>query len=214
MLLLRVLSIAAACFSLFGLFGYFLKIVRLGKPNDLSTPSGDTTKGIIYANTKAMLPQQKESAYLHLPGYVSGMLFHIGTFVCLLLFVLSFFPFFNRWISGEDKIHLIIPIGLILTCACGYGLLIRRALSRDLHQLSHPDDYLSNFLTSTFQLVTLLYLFFPLSSGIIVLYYVICMLLFIYLPFGKLRHIVYYFAARYHLGFFYGWRNVWPKNEK
>jgi hypothetical protein len=34
------------------------------------------------------------------------------------------------------------------------------------------------------------------------------------MPLGKLRHVVYYFAARYHLGFFYGWRNVWPNHEK
>ena len=33
------------------------------------------------------------------------------------------------------------------------------------------------------------------------------------MPLGKLRHAVYYFAARYHLGFFYGWRNVWPNKE-
>jgi nitrate reductase gamma subunit len=46
-------------------------------------------------------------------------------------------------------------------------------------------------------------------------YYFISIILFLYLPFGKLKHAVYYFAARYHLGFFYGWRNTWkPKKEK
>ena len=30
---------------------------------------------------------------------------------------------------------------------------------------------------------------------------------------GKLKHVVYFFAARYHLGFFYGWRNVWPPHK-
>ena len=34
--------------------------------------------------------------------------------------------------------------------------------------------------------------------------------LFFYLPLGKLKHLVYFFAARYQLGIFYGRRGVWP----
>jgi hypothetical protein len=47
-------------------------------------------------------------------------------------------------------------------------------------------------------------------------YYFICAgLLFLYLPLGKLKHSLYFFAARYHLGFFYGWRGIWPvKNHE
>ena len=160
-----------------------------------------------------MMPQNKESAFLHLPEYASGMLFHIGLFTCLLLFVLSFFPFFNRWISGPDKIHYIIPCLLAVTAACGYILLLRRAFSKDLKPLSNPDDYISNALVSTFQLMTVLYLLMPTSQAVVTIYYVAAILLFLYMPLGKLRHAVYYFAARYHLGFFYGWRNVWPKHE-
>ncbi len=214
MLIIQYLAIAAAAICLCSLFLFFLRLIRLGKPNDLSEKSGDTTKGIVYANTVAMMPQNKESAYLHIPGYAAGMLFHVGTFVSFLIFVLSFFPFFNRWISGADKIHLIIPAGLVVTTICGYILLLRRAFSKDLKPLSNPDDYLSNLFTSTFQLATLLYLFMPTCCSMTTIYYIVCILLFLYLPLGKLRHLVYYFAARYHLGFFYGWRNVWPKNEK
>lgn len=214
MLVIQYLAIAAAIVCVFSLLTFFLKIVRLGAPKDLSEKSGNTSKGIAYSNTTAMLPQNKESAYLHIPGYAAGMLFHIGTFVSLLLFVLSFFPFFNEWIAGPDKIHLIIPVFLIVTCSCGYILLLRRAFSKDLKPLSNPDDYISNIMTSTFQLMTLLYLFLPAYPCVHTIYYIICILLFLYLPLGKLRHVVFYFAARYHLGFFYGWRNVWPKNEK
>lgn len=214
MSVVQYIAIAAAVVCLCSLLAFFLKIIRLGKPNDLSEKSGDTSQGILYSNTTAMLPQNKESAYLHIPGYAAGMLFHIGTFVSLLLFVLSFFPFFNQWVSGPDKIHLIIPVFLIVTCACGYLLLLRRAVSKDLKPLSNPDDYISNFMISTFQLMTMLYLFLPTYHCVSTIYYVVCILLFLYFPLGKLRHVIFYFAARYHLGFFYGWRNVWPKNEK
>lgn len=208
----QIIAIAAACFCLCGLFLHFIHIVRLGKPNDLSEKSGDTTKGIVYANTTAMLPQNKESAYLHLPGYAAGMLFHIGIFTSFLVFLLSFFPFFNRWIE-VSTLRLIIAAVLAVTCLSGYILLFRRVLSKDLKGLSTPDDFISNALTSTFQLLTLLHLVWPTNGVVTALYYIVCALLFVYMPFGKLRHAVYYFAARYHLGFFYGWRNVWPKHE-
>lgn len=208
----QIIAIAAAAFCLCGMFVHFIHIVRLGKPNDLSEKSGDTTKGIVYSNTTAMLPQNKESAYLHLPGYAAGMLFHIGIFTSFLVFLLSFFPFFNRWIE-VSTLRLIIAAVLAVTCLSGYLLLFRRVLSKDLKGLSTPDDYISNALTSTFQLFTLLHLVWPINGVVTALYYIACALLFLYMPFGKLRHAVYYFAARYHLGFFYGWRNVWPKHE-
>ena len=208
----QIIAIAAACFCLCGLFLHFIHIVRLGKPNDLSEKSGDTTKGIVYANTTAMLPQNKESAFLHLPGYAAGMLFHIGIFTSFLVFLLSFFPFFNRWIE-VSTLRLIIAAVLTVTCLSGYILLFRRILSKDLKGLSTPDDFISNALTSTFQLFTILHLVWPTNGVVTALYYIACALLFVYMPFGKLRHAVYYFAARYHLGFFYGWRNVWPKHE-
>lgn len=208
----QIIAIAAACFCLCGLFLHFIHIVRLGKPNDMSEKSGDTTKGIVYANTTAMLPQNKESAYLHLPGYAAGMLFHIGIFTSFLVFLLSFFPFFNRWIE-VSTLRLIIAAVLAVTCLSGYILLFRRVLSEDLKGLSTPDDFISNALTSTFQLFTILHLVWPTNGVVTALYYIACALLFVYMPFGKLRHAVYYFAARYHLGFFYGWRNVWPKHE-
>ncbi len=213
MSILQYISIASAAVCLCSLFVFFARLIQLGKPNDLSEKSGNTGKGILYSNTTAMLPQNKESAFLHLPAYATGMLFHMGTFLSLLIYILSFFPFFNRWISGADQIHLIPAVLLSFTCICGYILFFRRLCSKDLKTLSNPDDYISNALTSTFQLMSALYLFFPTFSCATTIYYIFCTVLFIYFPLGKLRHVVYYFAARYHLGFFYGWRNVWPKNE-
>ncbi|MCR4964030.1 MAG: hypothetical protein K6A41_00060 [Bacteroidales bacterium] len=213
MCIIQYIALAAVLFCICGLLSFFIKIVKLGKPNDLSEKSGDVTKGVIYANTKAMMPQNKESAFLHLPEYAAGILFHIGSFMSLLVFVLSFFPFFNRWIGGDDKIHYLIALLPLIGCICGYILLVRRAVVKEMSSWSTLDDYISNFLTSTFQLMTLLYLVFPCSKAINILYYIACILLLCYMPFGKLRHVVYYFAARFHLGFFYGWRNVWPPKK-
>lgn len=214
MLIVQYLAIAALLVCICSLLAYFVRLVKLGKPKDLSEKSGDTGKGILYANTVAMMPNQKESAYLHIPSYATGMLFHIGTFSSILIFLLSFFPFFNNWISGTDRIHLAVALIVAVTCLNGYTLLLKRAFSKDLRPLSNPDDYISNALTSTFQLMTCLYLCLPTVHSVVTIYYIVTIILLLYLPLGKLRHLVFYFAARYHLGFFYGWRNVWPNKEK
>lgn len=211
---MQYLAIAATLYCIVSLLAHFVKIVRLGAPKDKSEPSGSVKEGVIYANTRAMMPTEKESAYLHLPSYAVGMLFHIGLFCCLLFFVLSFFPFFNNWI-GASCWHWVLAIPPALGTVCGLILIFKRLVSKDLKELSMPDDFISTGLVTLFQLMTTLYLCLSTCCGYIAtLYYISSILLFLYMPLGKLRHVVYYFAARYHLGFFYGWRNVWPNHEK
>ena len=171
-------------------------------------------EGVIYANTRAMMPTEKESAYLHLPSYAVGILFHIGIFCCLLFFVLSFFPFFNRWIGDGSIWHYLLAIPSAIGAVCGILLFLRRMVSKDLKVLSMPDDFISTCLVAFFQLMTTLYLLLPAAGAVNTIYYISSILLLLYMPLGKLRHVVYFFAARYHLGFFYGWRNVWPNHEK
>ena len=80
MSVLQYIAIVAAVYCLVSLFVHFVRVVRLGAPKDKSEPSGSVKEGVVYANTIAMMPNQKESAYLHLPSYATGMLFHIGLF--------------------------------------------------------------------------------------------------------------------------------------
>jgi nitrate reductase gamma subunit len=126
----------------------------------------------------------------------------VGTFLSFLLFFLVLFNFLpGGWIN--------LSIGglLTLTGLSGFSILIKRFINKELRALSNPDDYISNILVTIFQFITA-YLFF---NGIsFPLYFILTGVLFLYLPLGKLKHTVYFFAARYHLGFFYGWRGVWP----
>jgi len=207
---LQIISLIALAICIIIFLFYLIRIVRLGRPTEFSTKSGDVKKGVLYSNTVAMLPNNKESAYLHLPSYTLGMLFHIGTFSSFLLFCLSFFKFFNQWLLNNHTIHYLIPLFLLVTFICGILLFLKRFINKDLRTLSNADDYLSNAFTTLFQLLTLLYLTFPAVKIINILYYLSAALLFLYMPIGKLKHLLYYFSARYHLGFFFGWRNVWP----
>jgi nitrate reductase gamma subunit len=147
-----------------------------------------------------MSPNKKESAYLHIPTYTAGMIYHLGTFLSIALF---FCFLFNIYFS--EIIDSIIAGFLLISGLCGIGIFIKRIVKKELQSISSPDDYISNFLVTVFQLITAVSLIFPNP-----VYYILASILFLYLPLGKLKHTIYFFAARYHLGLFYGKRAVWP----
>jgi hypothetical protein len=206
---MKFISLAALAICLGMLLYHFIRIVRLGKPKDLSEPSGSVAKGVVYANTTAMMPQNKESAYMHLPTYTMGIVFHIGTFLAILMYFIAFTPLLDMW----PIFWKVIACGFAISGACGIALFIKRCINKNLHVMSNLDDYLANLFTTLLHIMTALLLWFHDSSLINFLYYLEVTLLLLYIPLGKLKHMLYYFAARYHLGFFYGWRNVWPKRE-
>jgi nitrate reductase gamma subunit len=181
---------------------HFMRLVKKGKPVDYAVPAGDTTKAVMYSFTGAMSPAKKESAYLHLPVYAAGILYHLGTFLSILLFFLFIA---GVWIEGVMSV--LISVFLALTTLSGLWILIRRALDKTLRTLSNPDDYLSNILVTLFQAATIGILYY---EHLVATYFITASALLLYLPLGKLRHAVYFFAARYHLGYFFGYRGTWP----
>lgn len=181
---------------------HLFRVIGLGNPNEFAKKAGNKQKGIFYAYTAAMNPLKKESAYLNWFTYIAGILYHIGTFTSLVILVVII-------INTEPSIRMsqIFSPLLIITGLSGLAILIKRIISSNMRILSNPDDYFSNALVTIFHFATALTL-----SGLIGLpvYYIISSLLLIYIPIGKLKHTVYFFTARYHLGLFYGWRGVWP----
>lgn len=212
MKLIQIISLIALLFCFLMLLAHFVRIVKLGKPRDYSQKSGDVAKGVLYANTTAMMPGNKESAYLHLPTYGAGIIFHIGIFISLLLYILSLFnlnQYYPAWLNW------ILAAYLCVGTICGICLFIKRLVNKNLHSLANADDYISNCLATLLQLTTALFLVFQAQcSAVYTIYYICTIILFIYMPLGKLKHLLYYFSARYHLGFFYGWRNVWPPRKE
>lgn len=208
------ISLAAAGLCLLRLLISFVHLAHKGLPNDLATPQGSTAKGIVYAHTVAMSPTHKESAYKHLPTYTAGIIYHLGTFLSLLLYVWvlccrSFGWHAPRWL------YLVFAACLLISTVCGIFIFGKRCLRKDLRSLSVPDDYISNGLVTGFQGLTALLLIFPHATvlGICTLLTVYALwgaLLFLWIPCGKIRHLLYYFLARTHLGVFYGRRGTWP----
>ena len=192
----------ASVLCLAGLLSHFIRLIRLGLPVNFSTPAGNPGKAVIYSFTGAMSPRKKESAYLHLPTYTAGIIYHIGTFLSL-----SFIPFIIWGIIQPRELSLCFAGVLLLSIACGLGIVAKRVLKKELRLLSSPDDYISNLLVTLFQFATAIVL---IREHIHPFYYIALSLLLLYIPLGKLKHLLYFFAARVHLGYFYGHRGVWP----
>jgi len=196
------ISLAALAFCALFLTRHLLRLLRMGAPRDHSAPQGTVGPALKYSLTGAMSPAKKESAYLHLPTYTAGILYHLGTFLGLALFFLAMLK-----VSLPHAALAASAIFFGLTALSGLGILVKRIAKKGLRDLSLPDDYVSNILVTGMQLLTVLFLLFPASAAI---YFTWWALLLIYIPAGKLRHLLYFFAARYQLAFFYGRRGTWP----
>ena len=192
-----------------GLAYHLMLLIRSGTPVDYAPPSGSLKAGIRYSFTGAMSPLKKESAFLHLPTYSAGMVYHLGTF-------LSSGLIFLLWadMALPPALSWGLAAFLLLSAVCGTGILVKRMVKKRLRDLSNPDDYISNILVTVFQALTGL----SLIPGNMVKpwLFVWAGILLLYIPLGKLKHLLYFFVARYQLGLFYGRRGVWPpfKNKK
>lgn len=203
------LSIIALIYCALIFIYRFIRLIKMGAPKDLSQPSGNVKKAVFYSYTAAMSPNNKESAYLHLPTFTSGVFFHIGTFVAIGTF---FWLLISTFLSIETPPILvdIISITLLITFLNGLAIFIKRLAKKELRDMSGFDDYFSNGISSLVQLFTALYLLYP---HLAVTYYILVTLMFMWMPTGKTKHLLYFFFARYHLGFFYGWRGTWPAKQ-
>lgn len=165
-------------------------------------PLGKKSQGIKYSFTGAMSPAKKESAYLHLPTYSAGIIFHLGIFTGIInIFILA------GGIVYADWLRFIISAILAAGSICGFFIQLKRISRYSLRNLSSPDDYFSNLLATGFQVIGLLAISNPNFENLM---YIYSAFLILYIPAGKLRHSFYFFSSRIALGIFYGNRGVWP----
>ena len=86
-------------------------------------------------------------------------------------------------------------------------LFCRRFTSENLRVMSSPDDYVASLATCGLLVITGITC---MGFDNVVFCLIYSALFFFYLPFGKLRHAVFFFAARDDLGRRLGYRGVYP----
>jgi hypothetical protein len=93
----------------------------------------------------------------------------------------------------------------------GFAGIAMRLMGENERALSLPDDYFSVFLTSLFAALACGVLVWP---GLLPVFYLVTAFLCVYIPFGKIRHCVYFFYSKFFFGKNFGHRGViGPDNQ-
>jgi nitrate reductase gamma subunit len=164
---------------------------------DLSRGKGHPGSGAVYAFTSGMSPWAKESTRKHFVSYMRGVLFHVGIFASVLILILGL-------LLSQGAVTVLGYVALA-GFICGLGGMVERAAKKAMLNLSTPDDWFSvAIVTGMCGLAALA----ALQQGFAGMLYAAAALVFLYLPFSKIVHAIYFFFSRYYFGRHFGHRGV------
>ncbi|MFQ5537593.1 MAG: hypothetical protein ACE5GJ_09100 [Gemmatimonadota bacterium] len=174
-------------------------VVRRGYRSDLAAPKGDPRRGILYSLTFAMLPWKKESTRIHPWTYAAGMGMHLGVLTTL-IFAVGLRV--GGWPAGALPLFgTLAAVGWVSAA----GMMVKRLTRPYMRAITSPDDVLANVLVQLYLLGGALFAFRP---GMLPLWRSAAVLLVIYLPLGKIYHMVLFFVSRVLFGLQFGRRGV------
>ena len=209
MSLFAVLKLGVAASALFCLVVLRLMVARtfsFSRRPTYAHPRGSSFAGIMYAFGPGMLPWEKESAAKHIWTYIGGILYHLGILIAILFLATVLLS-----VSLPQTLMQPVRILLVIGVVCGVALLIKRMLKPHMRSLSSGDDYLANSLVDLLLLLALVTTF---VESAFIPFAVMSIIIFIYIPFGKLRHCAFFFYSRILFGEFFGRRGVLPHPSK
>jgi hypothetical protein len=174
-------------------------VLKRGYKVDLGIAKGNPRRGVLYSLTFSMLPWKKDSTRRHPWTYAAGMGMHLGVFLTVLFALGREYAHWPEW--AVPLFGAIAGIGLI----SALGLFIKRRVTPYMRPITNPDDYISNALVQLYLLSGCLTAFFPAFVG---LWRMATVLLFIYVPLGKIYHMLLFFVSRILFGLQFGRRGV------
>lgn len=192
--------LAGAVIFISGIIAILVTAQRHPYNAELAPTKSSPARGILWAFTEGMAPWAKESARRHWIAYVRGVIFHIAVFLSAPYLVAT------PWLTQMPEIlrlslGILFSIGTISGLA-GFGI---RVADPPMRLLSTPDDYFALGLTSLFLASATISIYLP---GYLFVFWIISGLTMAYVPFGKLRHFIYFFYVRIFLGLTFGRRGV------
>ena len=196
---LRVLTLAAAAASLGALVLMVFRTFSFGRREYLSASRGYGGRGLVYAFGRGML--DKESVSRHRPTMAGGALYHMAIFAGLAYVLWTALP-----LRVSPPLWAFRPL-LLVGAVVGLSLFVKRTAKPHLRRLSCPDDFFANLFVDTFLLLALLHTFFPALEPVLLGFSV---LLFVYIPLGKIRHCFFFFYTRIVFGLHFGRRGALP----
>jgi nitrate reductase gamma subunit len=196
----RIIALVGLLLGLAGILARIRTIMNRPFKDDLSRPQGSANRGLLYAFTLGMAPWEKESTRKHWASYFRGIFFHIGIFAAFGVLLAS------PWLEALPE--AVSWVGLVLTgfgAVFGFAGIFMRLAGENERVLSLPDDYFSVFLSSLFIALACTALLLP---GWLPIFYLVAALLCSYVPYGKIRHCVYFFFSKFFFGRGFGHRAV------
>jgi hypothetical protein len=209
MSLFTILQLGLAASVLFCIALLTVMVMRtfaFGRRPTYAYPKGSRFSGVVYALGQGMLPWEKETVSRHIWTYIGGILYHLGIFMAFLFLAMVLLR-----ISLSTALLQLMRIMLFIGSVSGVALLIKRMRKPHMRLLSDGDDYLANILVDFLLLSALVTTF---AEAMFVPFAVIAIIIFIYIPFGKIRHCVFFFYSRIIFGDFFGKRGVLPHPSK
>jgi hypothetical protein len=183
-----------------GLVWHLARMLRLPPPRDHAPQRSSPGEGVAYAFSLGMMPWVKESTRRHFTDYIRGVFLHVGIFTGFVVIALSLLSTEIHWIAA------ILLIGLLsLGAFNGFLGLLARLTEQNLRRLSTGDDYFSVILVTTFEVAAIAALIDGANVGA---FHIVSALMLAYIPFGKIRHCLYFFFSRFYFGQFYGRRGI------
>jgi nitrate reductase gamma subunit len=138
--------------------------------------------------------------------YGAGLLYHAGIFCALALLAAETFVFTLPGFAVR-----VLRLGLAIGAAAGVGILVKRAVRPLSRALSRTEDYAANILVDLFLLAGWAA---TLTRTATAPFLGISILLFVYIPLGKIRHCLFFFPSRIFFGGLFGRRGVLPPVSK
>lgn len=197
------LLLAALGVMVLSLVTQWRRVRRLPAPSEHAPAVGRGGAGVRYAFTTAFLPWSKESGRRHPLGYGAGVVLHGAVLVAGVLALVGVWRPLPAPGWGGGVLVVTLAAGFV----AGLGLLTRRLATSRLRDLSAPDDFVAVGLVTASVAAGLAAVTGTLPLA--VLHGVVAMLA-LYVPLGKLRHMVFLVASRVYWGRTLGRRGVLP----
>jgi nitrate reductase gamma subunit len=167
---------------------------------DRSISKDSAARGVVYAFTTGMMPWAKESTRLHFSAYLRGILFHVGIVAGIITLLVS--PWFD---AMNDSVRVAAALVIGIGGLTGVAGAIGRIMQRNLRAFSTPDDHASVWIVSAFLLSAAASW---LASEWLPVFFTTSALMFVYAPFSKIRHCIYFYFGRLFYGLHIGRRGI------
>jgi len=195
-----VIALAGAAIGIIGVITLIAAMQHRPYNAEKAPVRSSPVEGILWSFTLGMAPWKKESARIHWIAYLRGIILHISIFIgAAFLIVNPWLGELSEWLRFAAAITLVI--GALMGLA-GFWIRWHDPVMRDL---STPDDYFALALTTLFMATGVVA---ALLVNLAPIFWIVSGITMAYVPFGKLRHLIYFFYSRAFLGMVFGRRGV------